>query len=62
MTVNDSDARGTFEGKVRTLEGLRIQAVDYWDIHNFVPSLFDGITATGTTLSWVCNLRRTPAP
>jgi hypothetical protein len=29
MTVNDSDTRATFEGKVRTLEGLRIQAVDY---------------------------------
>jgi hypothetical protein len=37
MTVNDPDARATFEGKVRTLEGLRIQAVDYWDIHNFGP-------------------------
>jgi hypothetical protein len=37
MTVNDPAARTTFEGKVRTLEGLRIQAVDYWDIHNFGP-------------------------
>jgi hypothetical protein len=37
MTVNDPDARATFEGKVRTHERLRIQAVDYWDIHNFGP-------------------------
>ena len=37
MTVNDPDARATFEGKVRTLERLRIQAVDYWDIHIFGP-------------------------
>ena len=37
MTVNDVDARVTFDRKVRALEGLRIHAVDYWDIHNYGP-------------------------
>jgi hypothetical protein len=37
MTVNHADARATFEGKVRALEGLRIRAVDYWDVHDLGP-------------------------
>lgn len=35
MTTSERDLRAAFEGKVRALEGLRIQAVDYWDTHNF---------------------------
>jgi hypothetical protein len=34
-TVNDPDARATFDRKVHALEGVRIHAVDYWDIHNY---------------------------
>ncbi|TDW81048.1 hypothetical protein [Kribbella sp. VKM Ac-2566] len=37
MTVNDADARAAFHRKVHALEGLRIHAVDYWDIHNYGP-------------------------
>jgi hypothetical protein len=37
MTVNRADARATFEGKVRALEGLRIRAVDYWDVYGLGP-------------------------
>ena len=37
MTVNHADARAAFEGKVSALEGLRIQAVDYWDVHDLGP-------------------------
>jgi hypothetical protein len=37
MTVNHADARATFEGKVRALEGLRIRAVDYWDVYGLGP-------------------------
>ncbi|GAB2679239.1 hypothetical protein GCM10009743_64290 [Kribbella swartbergensis] len=37
VTVNDPDARITFDRKVHALEGLRIRAVDYWDIHTYGP-------------------------
>ena len=37
MTARGPDAREAFTSKVQALEGLRIQAVDYWDIHNFGP-------------------------
>ncbi|MEV4261960.1 hypothetical protein [Kribbella sp. NPDC049584] len=37
MTVDDPDARATFDRKVQALEGLRIHAVDYWDIRNSGP-------------------------
>jgi hypothetical protein len=37
MTVDDPDARVAFERKVLALEGLRIHAVDYWDVHNYGP-------------------------
>jgi hypothetical protein len=37
VTVNDADARVAFHRKVHALEGLRIHAVDYWDIHNYGP-------------------------
>ncbi|WP_329004018.1 hypothetical protein OHA18_11565 [Kribbella sp. NBC_00709] len=37
VTVNDPDARVIFDRKVHALVGLRIHAVDYWDIHNYGP-------------------------
>ena len=37
MTAKGPGAREAFASKVHALEGLRIHAVDYWDIHNFAP-------------------------
>ncbi|WP_370618401.1 hypothetical protein [Mumia sp. Pv 4-285] len=37
MTSDPTRARTAFEARVRALEGARLQAVDYWDIHNFGP-------------------------
>lgn len=31
------DPRGRFEAKLSDLQGRRLTAVDYWDVHNFAP-------------------------
>lgn len=35
--ASDDNSRERFEAKVGDLVGRRVQAVDYWDIHNFGP-------------------------
>lgn len=35
MAEGDAGSRSSFEETVRSLQGLRISSVDYWDIHNF---------------------------
>jgi hypothetical protein len=35
--VNVSGARAAFEAKVHALRGLRVWAVDYWDVHSIGP-------------------------
>jgi hypothetical protein len=37
MDIDESRARASFEASVGLLEGRRISAVDYWDVHNYGP-------------------------
>jgi hypothetical protein len=35
VSTDDSESRAAFEATARSLEGLRVSGVDYWDVHNF---------------------------